>query len=98
MHIVNWNSDKYKSVTEALKHPDGLAVLGVLFEISTRDNPVLEPIIKATKQVRDPGKEDNIYYFTKDTNTKLSKSNYIHHNHIKFLEKVRSFESNQTNI
>jgi hypothetical protein len=56
MHIVNWNSDKYKSLKEALKHSDGLAVLGVLFEVSAKDNPVLDPMIQAIQQVRDPGK------------------------------------------
>ena len=58
MHIVNWNSDKYESLKEALKHPDGLAVLGVLFDISANDNPVLDPIVQAIQQVRDPGKID----------------------------------------
>ena len=34
MHIVNWNSDKFGSIAEAATEPEGLAVLGVLFEVS----------------------------------------------------------------
>jgi hypothetical protein len=55
MHIVNWNSDKYNSVTEAMVQPDGLAVLGILFEISKKDNPILDSLISALVDVRDPG-------------------------------------------
>lgn len=55
LHIVNWNSDKYSSISEAVVQPDGLAVLGMLFEISDRDNPVLDPLIDAIVKVRDPG-------------------------------------------
>ena len=56
MHVVNWNSEKYQSIAEALDHADGLAVLGVLFEISTDDNLDLDPIIFAIPEVSDPGK------------------------------------------
>lgn len=54
MHIVNWNSDKFGSIAEAATEPEGLAVLGVLFEISPQDNPVLEPIVQVLLDVRDP--------------------------------------------
>ncbi|XP_045187564.2 carbonic anhydrase 1-like [Mercenaria mercenaria] len=60
MHIVNWNSDKYVSVAEAMKHKDGIAVLGVHFEISTNDNTVLDPIIQAIQQVTDPDWDNRV--------------------------------------
>ena len=30
IHFVHWNSKKYENIEEALKHPDGLAVLGMV--------------------------------------------------------------------
>lgn len=33
LHIVHWNSSKYKSFQEAAGHPDGLAVLGVFLKV-----------------------------------------------------------------
>lgn len=54
LHIVNWNSDKYSSISEAVVQPDGLAVLGMLFEISDRDNHALDPLVDAIVKVRDP--------------------------------------------
>jgi hypothetical protein len=40
---------------DAAKYTDGLAVLSILFRLSTRDNPVLEPVIQVLPEVRDPG-------------------------------------------
>ena len=37
MHIVHYN-DKYGSFPEAVVHPDGLAVLGIMIELEARDN------------------------------------------------------------
>lgn len=54
MHIVNWNTDRYDSIAEAAVKPGGLAVLGILFEVSKEDNPVLEPLVNVLKHVRDP--------------------------------------------
>ncbi|XP_060570061.1 carbonic anhydrase 1-like [Ruditapes philippinarum] len=54
MHVVNWNSDKYKSSDEAGKHREGLAVLSILFKVSSFDNPTLEPIVRVLHQLRDP--------------------------------------------
>ncbi|KAL1449052.1 hypothetical protein WDU94_000290 [Cyamophila willieti] len=34
LHLVHWNSDKYHTFGEAAGQPDGLAVLGVLLEVS----------------------------------------------------------------
>lgn len=36
LHVVHWNSDKYPSFVEAAHAPDGLAVLGVFLQVSTR--------------------------------------------------------------
>nr|UDM84255.1 carbonic anhydrase 5-like protein [Tridacna squamosa] len=57
LHIVNWNSDEYKSIAEAVTEPEGLAVLGMLFEVSQEDNEALEPLVKALLKVRDPDKK-----------------------------------------
>nr|KAG5714250.1 hypothetical protein BaRGS_018467 [Batillaria attramentaria] len=54
LHIVNYNTDLYKSIGEAATEKQGLAVLGIMFEMSEEDNPSLEPIIRAMEQVRDP--------------------------------------------
>lgn len=32
--MVHWNTTKYQSFAEAAQHPDGLAVLGVFFEVN----------------------------------------------------------------
>ena len=34
LHIVSYNSDLYESFGEAATQTDGLAVLGILFEVS----------------------------------------------------------------
>lgn len=33
LHVVHWNSSKYKSFHEAAGHPDGLAVLAVFLKV-----------------------------------------------------------------
>ncbi|KAK7604861.1 hypothetical protein V9T40_006047 [Parthenolecanium corni] len=45
LHLVHWNSDKYGSCKEALCKPDGLAVLGILFEVGPDDHPEIEKIV-----------------------------------------------------
>lgn len=54
MHIVNWNSDRYSGIGEAAVKPGGLAVLGILFEVSREDNPLLESLVDVLLHVRDP--------------------------------------------
>lgn len=54
MHIVNWNSDVHNSIAEAAVEPAGLAVLGILFEVTNKDNPALTPLVNVLKHVRDP--------------------------------------------
>jgi len=45
LHLVHYNS-KYGDYKSALKHSDGLAVLGVLFQPSIVYNGALHPILK----------------------------------------------------
>lgn len=33
LHLVHWNTSKYKTFAEAAKAPDGLAVLGVFLKV-----------------------------------------------------------------
>lgn len=33
LHIVHYNSDKYKSISEAKDKPDGLAVLAFFYDV-----------------------------------------------------------------
>lgn len=33
LHLVHWNQTKYPTFSEAAKHPDGLAVLGVFLKV-----------------------------------------------------------------
>ncbi|KAK7011733.1 Carbonic anhydrase 14 [Biomphalaria glabrata] len=54
LHLVTYNKDLYKDVLEALPRTGGLAVLGVMFEISEEDNPALDTVIKALKHIRPP--------------------------------------------
>ncbi|XP_067656936.1 carbonic anhydrase 1-like [Haliotis asinina] len=58
LHIVNYNTDLFGTISEAATQPMGLAVLGVLFEIVDEDNKVLEPILEAMEEVRDPDDEN----------------------------------------
>jgi len=46
LHLVHWNT-KYGTVGEAVQYPDGLAVMGFFYEVSSTDNPKLDPIIAA---------------------------------------------------
>jgi len=50
LHLVHFNS-KYEHIGEAIKHPDGLAVIGIFFSVSTKDNPALAPIFSSLHSV-----------------------------------------------
>ncbi|XP_060600441.1 carbonic anhydrase 1-like [Ruditapes philippinarum] len=60
MHIVSWNVEKYKSYVEASQSPDGLVVLGILFNVSFFDNPVMEGIVQAIPRIRDPDLKNKV--------------------------------------
>lgn len=51
MHLVHMNK-KYSTGEEALKHPDGIAVVAVFFEVSRNDNPALSSIVQALRKMR----------------------------------------------
>ncbi|KAL6260177.1 hypothetical protein P5V15_007711 [Pogonomyrmex californicus] len=55
MHAVFYKSD-YKSMDEALKHDDGLAILAYLYEVSPQPNPTYEPIVKVLPDIEVVGK------------------------------------------
>ncbi|TGZ54911.1 carbonic anhydrase 2 [Temnothorax longispinosus] len=55
MHAVFYKED-YKSMDEALKHEDGLAILAYLYEISPQPNPTYEPIVKLLPDIEAMGK------------------------------------------
>lgn len=52
MHLVHMNM-KYSTGEEALKHPDGIAVVAVFFQVSQYDNPALSSIVEALRRMRD---------------------------------------------
>jgi len=54
LHFVHYDPS-YGSVNEALAHGDGLAVIGVIFEISEEDNPIFDPILNNIDQILYPG-------------------------------------------
>ncbi|XP_076312314.1 carbonic anhydrase 1-like isoform X2 [Tachypleus tridentatus] len=57
MHLVHYNS-KYDS-SDAINHPDGLAVLGVLFMVSDDDNPNFSTIIDKLSAIQYKDSEVN---------------------------------------
>ncbi|CAG2176897.1 unnamed protein product, partial [Oppiella nova] len=57
MHIVHFNK-KYDNISESMHHKDGLAVIGVMFEITRKENPHLDAIIEGVRAVKIEGTED----------------------------------------
>ena len=55
IHFVHYKAE-YGSLGEAVKQPDGLAVLGAMFEISQTDNAALTPMVNALQSARGAGK------------------------------------------
>ena len=43
--ISSVNLPRYADISEAVGHEDGLAVVGILFQLSTEDNPSLGPLL-----------------------------------------------------
>lgn len=52
LHLVHFNNE-YDSLGAAVTESDGLAVLGIMFEISSNDNPALAPLLEAAADVQD---------------------------------------------
>lgn len=59
MHIVHYNT-KYSSYDEAILHPDGLAVLGMLIELQQRANIAFRRIIQPFESIYISGRETNM--------------------------------------
>merc|ERR1719357_2118982 len=59
LHLVHYNA-KYGTIGEALKYKDGLAVIGIMHEISDVNNPSLDPFIKSLTQIKNAGEQVNI--------------------------------------
>ncbi|CAH2285515.1 carbonic anhydrase 2 [Pelobates cultripes] len=55
LHLVHWNT-KYASFGEAVKHCDGLAVVGVFLRVGDK-KPELQEVINALKLIPNKGKE-----------------------------------------
>lgn len=62
VHFVHYKT-KYGNVSEAIKHEDGLAVLGVFLDINGTDNTKLDSIIDGLANIREPGSEASITPF-----------------------------------
>ena len=43
--ISSVNLPRYADISEAVGHEDGLAVVGILFQLSGEDNPSLGPLL-----------------------------------------------------
>ncbi|XP_059472411.1 carbonic anhydrase 1 [Neocloeon triangulifer] len=55
LHLVHWNTTKYQSFAEAAQHPDGLAVLGVFFEVGNESNSEMEKIAASLAEIKFKG-------------------------------------------
>ncbi|XP_078456154.1 carbonic anhydrase 14-like [Lampetra fluviatilis] len=64
IHIVHFNKEKYKSMDEAMKKVDGLAVLGVLVEVGPRDNEVFTVLMKELGKVKYSGQQTVVQAFS----------------------------------
>ncbi|KAF2368434.1 Alpha carbonic anhydrase [Trinorchestia longiramus] len=51
MHLVHYKTE-YGSMRNAVRYSDGVTVLAVMFEVSTRDNPALAPILQQVQNIK----------------------------------------------
>ncbi|XP_051901613.1 carbonic anhydrase 14-like isoform X7 [Pristis pectinata] len=51
LHIVHYNTEKYRNMSEAMTKPDGLVVLGILLEVGNLKNPAYENILSHLESV-----------------------------------------------
>ncbi|CAL1536099.1 unnamed protein product [Lymnaea stagnalis] len=56
MHVVNF-AEKYGTIKQAMSKPDGLAVLGVFFQLSEQDNPDFTSLDHALRHVHKAGEK-----------------------------------------
>ncbi|CAB3385990.1 Hypothetical predicted protein [Cloeon dipterum] len=60
LHLVHWNTTKYQSFAEAAQHPDGLAVLGVFFDVGNESNDEIEKIVSTLSEIKFKGQFTDI--------------------------------------
>ncbi|KAJ8257588.1 hypothetical protein GJAV_G00187390 [Gymnothorax javanicus] len=60
LHVVHYNSDKYKSFAEAMDKPDGLAVLAFFYEDGHFENTYYSDFISNLAKVKYAGQSMNI--------------------------------------
>lgn len=63
LHVVLYNSDKYRNVSEAMRRPNGLAVLAILLEVGKFKNPAYENILSHLESIKFAGQEVEIPAF-----------------------------------
>ncbi|XP_030409241.1 carbonic anhydrase 3-like isoform X4 [Gopherus evgoodei] len=56
LHLVHWNP-KYSNFAEALKQPDGVAVVGVFLKVGKTPKPEMKRILEAIDNIKTKGKE-----------------------------------------
>lgn len=61
IHIVHYNS-KYGSEVEAWKHPDGILVIAVFFQLNPGNNGNLDTIVDMVKRVPKSGNEADLRF------------------------------------
>ncbi|ELK36227.1 Carbonic anhydrase 14, partial [Myotis davidii] len=64
LHIVHYDADSYSSVGEAMKSPEGLAVLGILIEVGETENPAYEHILSHLHEIRYKGQKTSVPPFS----------------------------------
>ncbi|KAK9515970.1 hypothetical protein VZT92_026566 [Zoarces viviparus] len=60
LHVVHYNSDKYKSITEAKDQPDGLAVLAFFYDDGHFENTYYSDFISNLAKIKYAGQSMNI--------------------------------------
>ncbi|KAM8967334.1 carbonic anhydrase 1-like [Pelodytes ibericus] len=66
LHLVHWNSDKYSSFAEAIKNPDGCAVLTVFLKVGNA-HPGLQKVVDALSLIKSNGKKATFADFDAST-------------------------------
>jgi len=59
VHWVHYNT-KYQNIGEAISHKDGLAVLGVFYQLSQQENTHLKPVIDDLANAKAPGSKSKL--------------------------------------
>ncbi|XP_067095208.1 carbonic anhydrase 6 [Osmerus mordax] len=62
LHIVHYNSEKYKSFKEAIDKPDGLAILAFFYEDGNFENTYYSEFINNLSKIKYAGQAMNISY------------------------------------